>query len=912
MGNDITGQKENERALQESEQQLKTAQRTAHIGDWEWDIRTEAQRWSDELFRIMGYNPGEFKPTLEDMLKSFHPEDLDRIKTILDQIYANKMPADVLGFRIVRPDGAVRYIQARGRLERNAEDISVRMCGTLQDVSILKKAELELKRNEEKYRMLFEDANVAIVVAQDGRYKLANPKAEALYGYTAEELCSKPFIEFIHEDDRDMVFDRYQRRIKGESPPSVYPIRINTKAGEIRWIELAAKAITWEGKPATLVFQKDINQQIKAEEEAKREHTKLATMISGMAEGVVFADDKNVIVEVNDFFCSFVGMKREDVIGKNLAEFHEGETRERVTKLISDIKETYKSEPLSINRSLGDKFLNLRVQPFWRNDKYEGILLNMIDVTDYVRSRQEAEKANRIKGEFLAGMSHEIRTPMNGILGMMHLALNTDLTDEQRKYIGTAKKSADDLLRILNDVLDFSKIEVGRFGLEKINFDPESMIKSVVETLAHQAQEKGLDLCFRINPQTPAPLIGDPGRVRQILINLVSNAIKFTDTGEVSIHCDVEEVEGKSVLLHFKVADSGIGIPEDKLKYIFEDFTQVDDTTTRKYGGTGLGLSISKRLTELMKGSLWADSELGKGSTFHFTVSFQCQDQTVQHEEKGRIQGPQSKASRRAPTLSILLVEDNAINRDVATHLLENNGHTVTCAENGKEALEYLEKIQYDLVLMDIQMPVMDGLTATREIRKANGKWQDLPIIALTAHATNGYREECFDAGMNDYITKPIDPKELEDILSKWVGISDEPSNDSPSSLDSTTVAREKQEPVSFDSETALNRVMGDKDFLDTLIRRFVLSMPDEIKSLQGHIIQGDAEALMRKAHTLKGSAANLGAEKLSILFLGLEQIGRENKLKNASQLIGECEAELGILRSHISRHETLETGGPH
>jgi signal transduction histidine kinase/AmiR/NasT family two-component response regulator len=424
---------------------------------------------------------------------------------------------------------------------------------------------------------------------------------------------------------------------------------------------------------------------------------------------------------------------------------------EESQRLIERVMQDRKQDILELQRS--QKMLRLYAAELQRkNDDFDAAL-------------KTAREAVEHKGRFIANTSHEIRTPMNGIIGMTELLLASPLDPAQRELAKTVKDSADALLRILNDILDFSKVEAGRMQFDSVAFDPRETVHSVVSLWTPRALGSGLLLSHEIPPQVPESVIGDPVRVRQVLTNLIGNALKFTERGSVQVRANTISATVAAVRLRYEVTDSGIGVPADRLEHIFESFTQVDESSTRRHGGTGLGLAISKQLVEAMGGRIGVESQLGVGTTFWFEIPFQLpvEGSAVSPVAQGR-----SAVYPQVESPRVLLVEDNAVNRRVALHMLENENCRVDAVDNGQKAVEAVEQRSYDAIIMDVQMPVMDGLQATRLIREREAGKRRTPIIAMTAGAMEGDRERCLQAGMDDYLAKPVSQAAVGTVVARW------------------------------------------------------------------------------------------------------------------------------------------------
>ncbi len=1048
---DRTEAKHREAELRAAKEKLDTALDAGNLGIWTFQIEEQIVGLDERGREIHGYLEGEFDGKFENYIKHIHTDDLPLFISRVEE--GVRTGGDYYNtYRIITSTGKIKHLFEQGYAYKNAAGKVVSGTGVVTDMTEVEKSKEELKT----LKVAVEQSPISVVITDiKGNIQYVNPMFSKITGYTVEETIGnnpRALKSGIHNDKF------YKEMWDTISSGKVWSGEIcnKNKAGELFWEEAAISPVINENKQLInyIALKIDITQRKQFEEELKSAKKAAEIIVDAMPiPAAVTVRETGEIIRFNESICKFHNIPPEEFYYLKAVDWYiNPDDRERLISEI-DKKGAIVNREIQLKRVTNGEIRDTMASfvPIIYGNK-ECLVGTFIDITEIKNvqealenAKEEAEAATVAKSQFLATMSHEIRTPMNAIIGLSNLALQTRLDMKQLDYLQKIHRSAQTLLGIINDILDFSKIEAGKLEIEDIEFDLYQLLETVSAMNAQKAFDKGIEFIYNLSPKVPVNLIGDPLRIGQILTNFCSNAIKFTEKGEVFIFVEVVEYDNKSVKLKFSVADTGIGLTEEQIKKLFRAFQQADASTTRKYGGTGLGLTISKRLAELMGGGIGVKSIYGKGSTFFFTAQFQlpgksivpyddvdkelinlnaivCDNnlttqsvighilegysfkvkainsgtkaldelrkkrkkydlmvidlqmpgmdglQTLKQIKsenlqvdkkillvpyginedqiktelynidailykpvspsplynkilevfgKGAIVSTKSEQNKinlrklaKIKGADILLVEDHEINQLVAVDLLEGAGFNVDIADNGIIAVEKIKKSEdtnrYNIVLMDLQMPEMDGYTATREIRKIK-RYDDIPIVAMTADAVSGVKENCLEAGMQDFVSKPVNPAELFKALLRWI---------KPESI--KNVSGVKKEALLFnqdgpeikipeidgiDIKEGLLRIGGNKKLFQKLLKKFSNNFND----FEQKIIEADdreeKEVSVRMAHSLKGVAGNLGAVELFASAKELEHDLKNNNGENFEILLRKTISLLNVVITSIKNN---------
>ena len=716
--------------------------------------------WNQAAQKLFGYSAKEIVG--QSIVKLTIDEAMPIAKATIQRMRRGQSVLPFDGYGVTK-DGRRIEVSCSASPVKNAD-------GTLMGVATIIRDIGERKRAEEARALVaavveFTEEGI-VAVSRDKKILSWNRGAEAIYGFSAEEILGKSvFSTIIPPESREEYEKYFSRILAGET---LIRFESERHRGDNNRVDVSLTYCPVKNQQGEVIavsaIVRDIT-QAKATRQALREsEQRYRLLFERNLAGVFRCTQAGSFLDCNDAGAKILGYdSRDDLIGRSAIDIFFDLDDKTVADQKMAQSGTASNQEIRVRRKDGSTAWVMANTTMLSGSTETEIEGTFVDITPLKQAEEQmrlakeaAEAANRAKSEFLANISHEIRTPMNGVIGMIDLALDTDLTPEQRDYLATIKSSSAALLEIINDILDFSKIEARKLELERVPFSVEELVRTTVKEFSVQARNKQLSLQCDFSTDLPDLSIGDPVRVRQILMNLVGNAVKFTDQGEIMVRV-VRLVDDT---LQFSVRDTGIGVSPEKQKSIFEAFVQADTSSTRQYGGTGLGLAIVSQLVGLMQGRIWLESKPGVGSTFYFTARFgTATAAAIAHEIQPREEHAKTQPARK---LHILIADDNPINQRLARSLLAKQGHSTMAVGSGREALAALQLQDFDLILMDVQMPDLDGFEATKAIRaQERTSKKHLPIVAMTAHAMSGDRERCLAAGMDSYVTKPVDATKL-------------------------------------------------------------------------------------------------------------------------------------------------------
>jgi PAS domain S-box-containing protein len=756
--------------------------------------------------------------------------------------------------------------------------------------SMVKKRTLELQQTEERFFKMVDSASDLIYRGnRKGTLNYANTTTIEKLGYSIEELRSMHFTAFIRKDSIQSVIDFYMNQLREKKVETYLEFPAESKSGKTIWLgQNVIFTFSDKGRFTGLsAVTRDITEQQETLTIIQQSEEKYRNIISNMNLGLMEVDLEDRIIQTNQSFCEMIGYSSEELMGQVASEaILKGENADlMVEKNASRKKGISNAYEIRVKNKSGNiRWWLISGGPLY-NDRGEqtGSLGIHLDITQQKKleielnqAKEDAESSNRSKEVFLANMSHEIRTPMNGILGMARQLEKSSLNLDQKFYLNTITSAADDLLIILNDILDISKIEAGKLQIENTHLDIADVAQRTKNILSAKAEEKGLKFNVFIDKSISISLSGDPTRLNQVLINLAGNSVKFTEKGTVTIECKLINEDSERQLIEFNIRDTGIGMSEEYIDTIFDKFTQEDKTVTRKYGGTGLGMSISKQLLELMGSELTIQSHQGVGTAIIFQLELDKIEESNNSSSKVYKYDPE-QIQEKVKGKKILIAEDNEMNQLVVCTSLDFIGLQYDIANDGAEAIEAIQKNEYDLILMDINMPIMDGIKATKIIRNEYNR--KIPIIALTANAMEGTSKRYLQAGMTDYLAKPFVEEELFDILHKWIV--------NESSKNKTEVA---PEPISAElyNLAKLEKISrGNQAFVDKMLNLFVTHITQALHEINTAYAAKDLETVYKTAHRIKPTLSDLDITHSKDQIIEIEKLAKAGKdSEELSQLI--------------------------
>ncbi|MCZ4223436.1 PAS domain S-box protein [Pedobacter rhodius] len=881
---DITNEKEAQERLKESENRFRTA--LEKIGNvWEHDFTTGKTFFSKTNNEFWGYNEHELEQSESNWWDSVHKDDFHLLVTNFKKYKRGRIDTHNEEYRIIHKNNDIKWVLDRGVvIEKDERGRPLRVIGTHTDITPTKRTEEELEQRVKVFKSLSENIPGVIYeyeYREDGTdgLRYISPAIERVFGMTADEFWNQ---KYIAPKDQERI-NLKQKHSRDTLEPFYDESEITIPGLSTRWYAVHSSYSYTDQNNSKVFsgFMADITERKSIEESLRINEEKYRSILANMKLGLLEVDNDDVITYANNSFCHMSGYSMPELIGKKSKDLFyfdrkPGNDADKKKHHESGLADAYEVE--TRDKSGDIKWWLISEGPRY-NDKAElvgsiGIHLDITEQknqeTELVEARIEAEQSAHSKEIFLANMSHEIRTPMNAIMSMANQLAKTNLEPQQEFYLETIHTASKSLLVIINDVLDLSKIDAGKLSLENIGFNLIDVLQNAMQVITHKGEEKGLDLNnFYFDGNIAQVLIGDPYRLNQVLLNLMTNAVKFTEKGSVDLNCRVIADKPNSQVIHISVVDTGIGMERAFVKHLFDKFSQEHESVSRKYGGTGLGMSICKELIEQMGGEIFVESKKGVGSTISFVLELQ-KGASVDMPEKEETAFSENFLVGK----KILVTDDNDLNRLVASILLLDYGATVMVAENGETALEMITKENFDVVLMDIQMPVMNGFETTKKLRSLGN---NIPIIALTASAIKGEREKCIDAGMNDYITKPINEEEFLKTIDKWI------VNDSKIQSDTIEMEHLVEENEALYDLSGLRTISkGREAFVKKMVDIFCEQTPLTVEEMIDAYHSDDLVQMGAIAHKLKSNIDNLSIVSLQKIIRDIEANGKE-KINDSS-----------------------------
>jgi PAS domain S-box-containing protein len=881
-------------------------------GYYEVDLEGNFTFFNAAMSRMLGYAPSKLVGM--NYRVYLDGEDAKKVYEVFGRVFRTGEPEKGFDYELIHQDGSRVPIAVSVSLIRDTNGRPSGFRGLARDISARKRAEEALQKSEKKFRLIVENIrDIYFRCDLEGKLVMVSRSALPKMGYdTVEELIGRPMASlYLYPERRE----HYLRTLHEKGHVDDYGVQIKKKDGTPIDVSVSSSfCFDDQGSPVGIEgIIRDISERKRMEEELRCNEARYRLMADNIRDLIWTMDLKMNLTYVSPSMQTMYGYSPEEARGSRFEKLLTPDSARKVLELYKIIRDLMKQKTLSgrgFSETLVLEHIRKDGSTFWGETRVsitvngDGLIVGMQavtrDITERKRSealikdKEAAEIASRAKSEFLAKMSHEIRTPLNGIIGMTEHCLGQNPSENLKGRLETIYGEARNLSGLISDILDLAKIEAGKVVLEEAPVDLAELVRTVTDGFAPRARQQGLDFVTFLAPDIPTGLCGDAVRLRQVLVNLIGNALKFTPKGEVSVTGELVRDMGDGVVIQFSVSDTGIGIPLDRQQRIFEPFEQADGSTTRQYGGTGLGVAIAKEIVKMMSGQIGVVSEPGVGSTFWFTA--EMKKGRAQAPRRGKentvglpyagVHGRESRQGRR-----ILLVDDYATNREVARRHLEAGGHCVSLACNGQEAIEAFENGNYDLIFMDIQMPVMDGIEATKRIRdleRGSGSASRIPILALTAHAVKEYIDACLQAGMDDCLIKPVFRQDLLGKVDCWIdsGSATAGGADPPPGASAGNMAT--AEPMDF--ARALEEFDGNREFLTGLLEKFLENVRAQLGTIREALDRADTEILRREAHAIKGGAANLAAAELSSAAAELEKTAKSGLLGEAPGVLERLE----------------------